>query len=145
MAKSNYFQDMKNKYQGNEEWINLISAQDIQKSAVKRIFKEMVNGAYDYGKDGQYFLDSRFLENLIVAAGAKLEYYTLLSNAVNMFKEYSPTYPNLGAHITHIQNLQYIYYTIYYKLENVKYAYNVSPLIDISPATYSYRNDINNE
>lgn len=145
MARTNYFQDMKNKYQGNEDWINLVSTQDIQKSAVKRIFKEMVNGAYDYGKEGNYFLDSRFLENLIIAAGAKLEYYTLLSNAVMMYKECCPAYPNLGAHFTHIQNLQYIYGTIYNKLMNVKFAYNVSPLIDISPATYNYRNDINNE
>ena len=145
MAKLNYFQDMKNRYQGNENWINLVSAQDIQKAAVKRIFKEMVNGAYDYGKEGQYFLDSRFLENLIVAAGTKLEYYTLLSNAVNVYREYCPTYPNLGAHFTHIQNLQYIYYTIYNRLENVKYSYNVASLVDISPSTYNYRNDINNE
>ena len=145
MAKTNYFQDMKNRYQGNEKWLNLITAQDIQKSAVKRIFKEMINGAYDYGKDGKYFLDSRFLENLIVAAGAKLEYYTLLSNAVNVYKGYYPTYPNVGAHLTHIQNLQYIYYTIYNKLEAVKFSYNVSPLVDVSPMTFNYRNDINNE
>jgi hypothetical protein len=145
MARSNYFQDMKNRYQGNENWINMISAQDIQKSAVKRIFKEMVNGSYDYGKEGQYFLDSRFLENLIVAAGAKLEYYTLLSNAVNLFKEYQPGFPNLGAHITHIQNLWYIYNTIYNKLDAARITYNTSPLVDISRATYNFRNDINNE
>ena len=33
MAKSNYFQDMENRYQ-TEEWINVVSPQDIQKSAV---------------------------------------------------------------------------------------------------------------
>ena len=145
MAKTNYFQDMKNRYQGNEDWVNLVTAQDIQKSAVKRIFKEMVNGAYDYGKVGNYFLDSRFLENLIVAAGAKLEYYTLLNNAVYMYKEYNPGFPNLGAHMTHIMNLQYTYSIIYQALENVKYTYNVSALIDIGKYTYNCRNDINNE
>ena len=54
-----------------------------------------------------------FIENLIVAAGTKLEYYTLLSNAVNMFRGYSPAYPNIGAHLTHVQNLCYIYNVIY--------------------------------
>ena len=115
MAKQNYFQDMEQRYQGNENaWINVITPQDIQKSAVKRIFREMVNGAYDYEKYGNYFLDSRFLENLIVAANNKLEYYTLLNNAVSMYRGYYPMYPNIGAHFSHLQNLYYIYSTIYY-------------------------------
>ena len=42
MAKINYFQDMEQRYQsnGNESWLNLIKPADIQKSAVKRIFRE---------------------------------------------------------------------------------------------------------
>lgn len=146
MAKNNYFQDMENRYQGNEEgWINLITPQNIQRDAVRRIFKEMVNGGYDYEKYGQYFTDSRFLENLIVAAGTKLEYYTLLSNAVSMFRGYSPAYPNIGAHLTHIQNLNYIYNILYNKLLEVRNTYNIAALVEISPLTFSYRNDINNE
>lgn len=146
MAKSNYFQDMENRYQGNEEgWMNLITPQNIQKDAVKRIFKEMVNGAYDYEKCGQYFMDSRFLENLIVAALSKSEYYTLLSNAVNVYRGYYPIYPNIGAHFTHIQNLCYIYNVLYNKLLEVRNTYNIAALVEISPLTYTYRNDINNE
>ena len=146
MAKLNYFQDMEQRYQGNENaWINVITPQDIQKSAVKRIFREMVNGGYDYEKYGQYFLDARFLENLIVAANNKLEYYTLLNNAVSMYRGVYPMYPNIGAHSTHIQNLCYIYSMVYYKLLEVKSSLNISPLIEISPVLYPYRLDINNE
>ena len=146
MAKSNYFQDMEQKYQGNEGvWINLITPQNIQRDAVKRIFKEMVNGGYNYENCGQYFLDSRFIENLIVAAGTKLEYYTLLSNAVNMFRGYSPSYPNIGAHLSHVQNLSYIYNVIYNTLVEVRNTHNIAPLVEVFRLTYSYRNDINNE
>lgn len=146
MAKTNYFQDMEQRYQGNENaWINVITPQDIQKSAIKRIFREMVNGGYDYEKYGQYFLDSRFLENLIVAASNKVEYYTLLNNAVLMYRNACPIYPNIGSHFTHIQNLYYIYSTIYYKLLDVRNSMNISPLIEVSPILYPYRLDINNE
>jgi hypothetical protein len=145
MAKTNYFQDMTNKYQGNEDWVNMITGQEIQKSAVKRIFKEMINGAYDYGKYGHYFLDAKFLDNLMVAATSKLEYYTLLSNAIIMYRDYDANYPNIGFHFTHVQNLRYIYYTLYSVLDNVKDTYNVSALLDITSYLYNYRNDINNE
>lgn len=145
MAKSNYFSDMENRYQGDEVWINVISPQDIQKSAVKRIFREMVNGGYDYEKYGVYFMDSRFIENLIVAASNKSEYYTLLNNSVGMYRNYYPAYPNIGSHFTHVQNLNYIYSVIYYKLLEVRNTQNIAPLLEISPILYTYRNDINNE
>lgn len=146
MAKTNYFQDMENRYQGNEEsWINVISPQDIQKSAVKRIFKEMINGAYNYELQGKYFTDSRFLENLIIAASNKMEYYTLLNNSVSVYRGYYPSYVNIGAHHTHIQNLNYMYSVLYYKLLEVRNSMSIAPLVEISPMLYPYRNDINNE
>lgn len=146
MAKINYFQDMENRYQGNEEsWINVISPQDIQKSAIKRIFREMVNGGIDYEVQGKYFLDARFLENLIIAANNKVEYYTLLNNSVSMYRVSYPMYPNIGAHFTHLQNLNYIYSVLYYKLLEVKNSINIAPLVEISPMLFPYRNDINNE
>jgi hypothetical protein len=147
MAKINYFQDMEQRYQsnGNESWLNLIKPADIQKSAVKRIFREMINGEYDYEKFGKYFLDYRFLENLIIAANNKVEYYTLLNNAISVYRVNYPTHPNIGFYSSHLQNLFYIYYTIYNKLVEVKGSSNISPLIEIAPILYPYRNDINNE
>ena len=147
MAKTNYFQDMEQRYQsnGNESWLNLISPLDIQKSAVKRIFREMVNGGYDYEKFGKYFLDYRFLENLIIAANNKLEYYTLLNNAISVYRAAYPMHPNIGFYASHVQNLFYIYSMIYNKLVEVKGTTNISPLVEISPVLYPYRNDINNE
>ena len=145
MAKNNYFQDMQNRYQDDDNWLNAITPQDIQKSATKRIFREMVNGGYDYEKVGKYFLDFRFLENLIIASSYKVEYYTLLNNAIAMYRTQVPLYPNIGAHFTHICNLCNIYMVIYNKLVEVKNTMNIAPLIEITPILYQYRNDINNE
>ena len=147
MPKTNYFQDMEQRYQnaGNESWLNLITPQDIQKSAIKRIFREMVNGGYDYEKFGRYFLDYRFLENLIIAANNKLEYYTLLNNAISVYRAGYPMFPNIGYHASHIQNLFYIYNTIYNKLIEVKGSSNIAPLVEIAPVLCHYRIDINNE
>jgi hypothetical protein len=105
----------------------------------------MVNGAYDYEKYGKYFLDARFIENLIIAAENRLGYYTLINNAVSMYRGYFPTFPNIGAHFTHVQNLCYIYSIIYSRLIEVRETFNISALVEISPLTYAYRNDINNE
>lgn len=144
MAKTNYFQDMENRYQC-EDWLNMISPQEIQKSAVKRIFREMVNGGYDYEKYGKYFTDTRFVENLIIAAGSKMEYYTLINNAVSMYRLSFPAYTNIGPHLSHIQNLNYIYNVLYNKLVEVRNTYNISVLVEISPILGRCRNDINNE
>lgn len=144
MAKTNYFQDMENRYQC-EDWLNMISPQEIQKSAVKRIFREMVNGGYDYEKYGKYFTDTRFVENLIIAAGSKLEYYTLINNAVSTYRLSFPAYTNIGPHLSHIQNLNYIYNVLYNKLVEVRNTYNISVLVEISPILGRLRNEINNE
>lgn len=104
-----------------------------------------MNGGYDYEKYGKYFMDSRFIENLIVAASNKFEYYALLSNAVSMYRYSYPTYPNIGAHFTHVQNLCEIYSVLYYKLLEVRNTYNISALVEIVPILSRIRNDINNE
>lgn len=145
MAKNNYFKDMEQRYNNNgDNWIAGQTPQDIQKSARKRIFREMVNGAYDYEKVGKYFLDPKILENITLAASNEIDTYTLLYNAVGYYRQACPGYPNIGLELSHITNMLYIYSVIYNKLVQLKGTQNIAVLIDIAPMLYPYRNDINN-
>lgn len=145
MARTNYFQDMENRYNNNEEnWIVSQTPQDIQKSARKRIFREMVNGGYDYEKYGKYFLNPKILENITVAASNEMATYALLYNAVGYYRQVYPNYPNIGIEFTHINNMYYIYSVIYNKLIALKNTENIGILVDIPALLYPYRNDINN-
>lgn len=145
MAKNNYFQDMEQRYNNNgDSWIVGQTPQDIQKSARKRIFREMVNGIYDYEKVGKYFLDPKILENITLAASNEMQTYTLLYNAVGYYRQAFPSYPNIGLELSHITNMLYIYTVIYNKLVQLKGTQNIAVLIDVAPMLYPYRNDINN-
>ena len=44
----------------------------IRRDAKNRIFKDIVNGSIDYTKYGRYFMDSRFLNQLISTAEEEL-------------------------------------------------------------------------
>ena len=71
MARVNYIQNMKKQYGDN--WINLLRPEDIQRSA-KRVFKEMIRNQIDYEKDGNWFNEAKFLDNLIIAAQNECRY-----------------------------------------------------------------------
>jgi hypothetical protein len=145
MAAKNYFQDMEQRFGGGDEyWVTAQTPQDIQRSAHKRIFREMVNGAYDYEKVGKYFQDPKILENITVAALNDLQTYELYYNAVGLYKYYYPAYDNIGWEFTHITNLRYIFSVIYNKLCELKATNNVGVLFDIPMLLGPYKSDINN-
>ena len=66
MAKGGrtYIETMIKQY--GTDWLVSVNPDSIQRST-KRIIKDMVNSTMDYGKYGQYFLESKFLENIIIA------------------------------------------------------------------------------
>lgn len=140
MAKSNYIQNMVNQY--GETWIVTVRPEDIQRSS-KRIFKDMVYGNIDYEKYGKYFLDSKFLDNLIIACKNELETNTIYFNAVSFYKGYYPNIPNIGVHLTHLNTLCFIYSNILSKLNTVKQTNNIGYLADTSAILYSHRNHLN--
>jgi hypothetical protein len=145
MGRNNYFQEMEQRFGGGDEyWVTAQTPNDIQKSARKRIFKEMVNGIYDYEKVGKYFKDPKILENITVAAFNELQTYALLYNAVGYYKTIYPDYPNIGLEFTHITNIYYIYNVIYNKLLELRATNNLGVLFDIPMLLGPYRNDINN-
>lgn len=137
--KANFITNMMKQFGDN--WIVALKPEDIQRSG-KRIFKEMVRGNYDYQKIGNYFLDGKFLDNLIIAASNELEINTLYLNAVSFYRDNFPQIPNIGVHVNHLQTICYIYNTILNKLQSVKQTGNIGWLADTSALLYSYRNHL---
>ena len=138
--KNNFITNMKKQFGDN--WIVSLSPEDIQRSA-KRIFKEMVKGQFDYEQLGIYFLDGKFLDNLIVAASNELEINTLYYNALSFYMQSFPQTPNISPAIVHVQKLAYIYNVIHQNLSAVKHSGNIGYLHNVCALLYSYRAHLN--
>jgi hypothetical protein len=128
--------------QFGENWLIAVNPDNIQRS-IKRIVKDMVNNGIDYGKYGQYFLDSKFLENLIIACTNEFEEASLHYNALVFYQQYFPQIPNIGQLISHDQSLIFIYSTVVEKLKLVKMTNNIGELYDVGAILYQYRNHLN--
>ena len=139
MARQNYFQNMINQY--GENWIVALRPDDIQRAG-KRIVREMVRGNIDYEKFGKYYLDTKFLDNLIISCQNELEVNTLYYNALAFYRQYYPNTPNIVVQLNHLQSLGYIYNVIYNKLTNLKQTGNIGILADTSALLYNYRNHL---
>ena len=140
MGRSNYINEMVKRF--GDYWIVALKPEDIQRSG-KRIFKEMVRGNIDYETEGNYFLDPKFLENLIISCNNELEINTLYYNAVSFYQQYNPGVPNIGPQISHLQIVCYIYSALLNKLNMVKQYQTIGYLADTSALLYSYRNHLN--
>ena len=135
-VKSSYMESMIKQYGDN--WIVAITPEDIQRSA-KRLVKEIVRGFIDYEKYGQYFLDGKFIDNLIVAVDNEYEINSLHYNALCLYRNTYPAVPNLSIHINHDYVLCVIYSTISQKLKMVKNTQNVGWLMDTSALLNQYK------
>ena len=140
MARTNFIQNMMKQY--GENWIVALKPDDIQRFG-KRIFKEMVKNQIDYQKEGNYFLDGKFLDNLIISARNELEVNTLYCNALTFYMQYNTIEPMVSVKLTHLQSLCYIYKVILDKLNMVKNTSNIGWLADTSALLYNYRNHLN--
>lgn len=136
-----YIQQMKNQY--GENWIVAMRPEDIQRNS-KRIIKDMVKGSIDYEELGYIFLDTKFLENLIISITNELEINTLDYNANKFYQQYCPDTPFIiGSHIYHLERLIVIYMTILNKLNEVKEFGDIGRLADISALLFNDRNHLN--
>lgn len=138
--RMNYFDNMINRFGDN--WIVALNSDDIQRSG-KRICKELVKGQIDFEKQGNYFLDAKFIDNLIISCENELEINALYLNAVSFYQAYYPGTPQIGSAISHLQILCTVYLTILNKLKAVKQSGNIGFLADTSSMLYSYRNHLN--
>lgn len=141
MAKYNYIQNLVKQYGDN--WIVNFSSTDIQNRVAPRVFKDMVRGYINYETVGKYFLDSKLLENLIIACNNELEVNNLYAMSVEMFMQYYPQYPNISAHLNHLKCLVFIYNILNQKFQMVKETGNIGYFADISSILLGYKNHLN--
>ena len=133
---TNYFKQNIDKF-NTPEFISLITPEQIQRQA-KRIVKELVKGDIDFELYGQYFLDMKFMENLIIGISNELDDYLLYSNAVTFYKMYYPTTPNISIKENRLQSICYVYQVILAKLNAVKSSGDIGYLADTSALLNKY-------
>ena len=90
MAKprQNYFDQKIRQY--GEDFLMSLTPNTIQNDAKRRIFKEMIQGHIDYSTYGKYFIDTKFFENLLVAAWNELQNNTIIRDALIEFDNKHP-------------------------------------------------------
>jgi hypothetical protein len=145
MAKNNQKNFITQQMQNNQNgvyWLNFITPDLIQRNT-KRIVKEIVNNKYNYEQVGNYFLDPKFLDNLIEGIKYELEINTLYYNAVSYYKNIDPGYPHLVIHVNQLSALCIVYNTILDRLYMVDREKNIGYLSDLSALLNQYRNYLN--
>lgn len=137
---NNYFSINAQKFGDN--FIAQKSAQDIQRDAKKKLFKDMVFGNIDYSVYGQYFTDATFLDNLITVAKNERDVHLVESDAL---KQYDLTHP--GGTIAQTKAVQHwntalaLDY-IYQQLINTKASnMNIQYLTGIAMAVHAWKRD----
>ena len=135
-----YFGTMKRKFQDVPNFVWYLKPEQIQKSAKERIFREMVRGNIDYSENGQYFQDTKFLENLIIAAQDELINNTIIRDSLRHYNYYFPGQVEVMKLLARYENLVYVMNVIYSKLNETKYTDNIGPLTNIQYILGSYRN-----
>jgi len=129
--QNNYFTMMLNKYNGNENFIVALKPEQIQRSAKERIFREMIRGQIDYTKYGKYFADTKFLENLIIAADNELTNNSVVSTALQFYDLNYPGDVNIRYNVARYNNLTIIYNAILYRLMMIKQTGDIGWLTDL--------------
>ena len=128
MARMNYLQMMEKNYGDN--WTVMQTPENIQRSS-KRIIKEMAKGQIDYAKQGKYFLDMKFMENLIIGLSNELEINTLNLVSCRFFYQHNPQFAVMGQHIAHLEALDSEFRIVLERLSYVKNTGEVGWLVDL--------------
>ena len=135
---NNYFSINAQKFGDN--FVAQKSAQDIQRDAKKKLFKDMVFGNIDYDVYGQYFTDATFLDNLITVAMNERDIHFIEAEALN---QYDLTHP--GGTIAPVKAVQHreamlaLDY-IFQSLVNVKNSgMNIMYLTGITTAVHAWK------
>ena len=140
MALNNYIKQNIATY--GPDWIVCLRPEDIQRSA-KRVAKELVKGDFNLQEEGNYFLNAKFLDNLIIAFKNELETNSLYLAALTFYRQYYPAASNIAGAINHVDILCRIYSVLLDRMNGVKYNGNIGPLVDVSALLYQHRNHLN--
>lgn len=127
---SNYFTSSI-KHWGTDDFIPLLKPEDIQRSAKERIFREMVRGKIDYTQFGRYYLDSKFLANLIVACDNELTNNAVIARALELYDTVDPGHIEIIHNRTRYTYLVSIYSLLLDRLRTLEVTGNVGVLTDI--------------
>ena len=132
MAKqiNNYFTNMISRY-STEDFVHFLKPEQIQRSAKERIFREMLRGQIDFSVHGKYFQDSKFLENLIIAATDELNNNIAINAALEFYDMNRPGDMIIIRNRVKHSNLVVIYNAIVIRLNNVKFTGNIGYLTDL--------------
>lgn len=139
--KMNYFQTNIQRF--GEDFLDFKKAEEIQRDC-KFIFKDMVFGNIDYEKYGMYFMEPRFLEQLIIKSDIDMRKHNLKYRALY---EFGIKYNDMDAsQLAAIEaNMFNIMSTIHEQLLLVKYNnYNISYLTYLPSKLRDFRNTIKN-
>ena len=139
--KMNYFKTNIQRF--GEDFLDFKKAEEIQRDC-KVIFNDMVFGNIDYEKYGMYFMEPRFLEQLIIKSEIDAKKHNLKYMALH---EFSIRYNNTdAAQLAAIEaNMFHIMNTINEQLLLVKYNnYNISYLTYLPSKLRDFRNTIKN-
>lgn len=143
MAKNNQKNFITQQMQQNGEfWVAHITPDNIQRNT-KRIVKEIVCNKINYESVGRFFIDSKFLDNLIIGVKNELEINTLYCDAVLYYRDnFCPQFPNITIHLNHLKVLVYVYKVILDRLYMVQESQNIGYLSDLSALLIQYRNHL---
>ena len=122
-----------------EDFVCMMKPEQIQRDAKNRIFREMVQGKIDYSVYGKYFLEAKFMDNLIISAENELRNNTTILNALEFYDVYGPIDSNVGVNRVRYHGLCYIYQTLLNRLNMTRMYNDVGYLTDIAAVLVNQR------
>lgn len=142
MNQNNFFTQQIQRYK-TEEFVTLMKPEDIQTQAKRRLFREMVHGQIDYAQYGKYFLDNKFLSNLIIAANNELTNNTVTLRSLQFYDNNYPGDRDVAFNINKYAHLQFIYSTLSQQLMLLKNTSDIGVLTCISFVLKEHKKYIN--
>lgn len=139
--ENNYFTTMISRT-GRKDFIALLNPEKIQKAGRERIFREMARGQIDYTKYGEYYLDSKFIDNLIIAADNELRNNDICAKALEFYDINFPGNQLVIFNKERYEALAFIHGAILQRLQYVKVSGNVGYLTDLKYVVSKIKNYI---
>lgn len=141
LNSNNFFSNIIKRYSDESPFVHMKPDQ-IQKMAKERLFREMVKGQIDYSLYGKYFLDPKFIGNILIAANDELNNNSTLSMVLEYYDLCNPNDPRVTNLLIKHRSLVQIYGVIVDRLNQVSMYENPGYLTDISYILANFRNII---
>lgn len=140
---NNYFSMNIAKY--GEDFLDQKSTSDIQRDAKRRIFKDMAFANIDYEKYGAYFMDHRFVEQLLIVAYDEMNNHRAKYMALLEYDRQHPGDQRVTSLCALECRLTTAFEIIHMYLLSVKgNGYDISCLTCLASQLGQFRNDISN-